>query len=116
MKEIREPPEQGHSIIYIFQKHDLDDQDFVDKRVHKLAHLGVTSALAALAKNESNNMRELIGRVLNAICQQPDLRGLVVQQGGSRALVPLALAGTEMGKRAAAQCLARIGITQVFRG
>jgi len=97
---------------HIPQKHDLDDQDFVDKRVHKLAHLGVTSALAALAKNESNNMRELIGRVLNAICQQPDLRGLVVQQGGSRALVPLALTGTEMGKRAAAQCLARIGITQ----
>jgi len=97
---------------HIPQDHDLDDQDFVDKRVHKLAHLGVTSALAALSKIESSNMRELIGRVLNAICRQSDLRGLVVQQGGSKALVPLALEGTDKGKRSAAQCLARIGITQ----
>merc|ERR1719430_61009 len=37
---------------------------------------------------------------------------LVVQQGGSRALVPLALEGTDKGKVVAAQALARIGITQ----
>ena len=34
-----------------------------------LAHLGVTSALVALAKTESKNMKELIARVLNAICK-----------------------------------------------
>ena len=35
-----------------------------------LGRLGVTSALVALAKTESNNMKELIARVLNAICKQ----------------------------------------------
>jgi hypothetical protein len=57
-------------------------------------------------------MKELIARVLNAFCKHPDLRGLVVQQGGSKALVPIALQSTEKGERAAAQALARIGITQ----
>jgi hypothetical protein len=42
-----------------------------------------------------------------------DLRGLVVQQGGSKALIPMALDGTDKGTRCAAQALARIGITQV---
>ena len=36
----------------------------------------------------------------------------VVQQGGSKALIPIALSSTEKGERAAAQALARIGITQ----
>jgi hypothetical protein len=66
----------------------------------------------ALSKTESKNMKELIARVLNAFCKHADLRGLVVQQGGSKALVPIALNCTEKGERAAAQALARIGITQ----
>jgi len=36
-----------------------------------------------------------------------------VQQGGSKALIPMALDGTNKGTRCAAQALARIGITQV---
>ncbi len=47
---------------------------------------------------------------LSRFCQE--LRGLVVQQGGSKALIPMALDGTDKGKRCAAQALARIGITQ----
>jgi len=97
---------------HIPEDHELDDEDFADKRIAIVANLGVTSALSALSKTESLNMRELIGRVLNAICKHADLRGLVVQQGGSKALVPLALEGTDMGRRVAAQALARIGITQ----
>jgi len=77
-----------------------------------LAQWGVASALVALVKNESKNIKELIARVLNAICKFSDLRGIVVQQGGSKALLPLALEGTPKGKRHAAQALARIGITQ----
>jgi len=57
-------------------------------------------------------MKELIARVLNAFCKHADLRGLVVQQGGSKALVPLALECTEKGENEAAQGLARIGISQ----
>ena len=63
-------------------------------------------------KTESENMKELIARVLNAFCQHQELRGLVVQQGGSKALIPIALKCTEKGERAAAQALSRIAITQ----
>ena len=97
---------------HIPEEHELDDQDFADKRTCTIAHQGVTTALVALSKTESKNMRELIGRVLNAICAHAEMRGLVVQQGGSRALVPLALEGTDKGRVVAAQALARIGITQ----
>ncbi|XP_040573143.1 protein unc-45 homolog B [Lepeophtheirus salmonis] len=97
---------------HIPQEHELDDEDFVDKRIFTLANIGITSALVALCKTESQNLKELICRVLNAICKHQDLRGYVVQQGGSKTLVTMALEGTEKGKRQAAQALARIGITQ----
>lgn len=93
-------------------EHELDDQDFVDKRIYTLCTYGATSALVALSKTESKNMKELIARVINAFCKHHELRGLVVQQGGSKALVPIALNCTEKGQREAAQALARIGITQ----
>merc|ERR1719234_39012 len=97
---------------HIPEEHELDDEDFADKRICTIANLGVTTALVALAKTESLNMRELIGRVMNAICKHAELRGLVVQQGGSKALIPLALEGTDKGRVVAAQALSRIGITQ----
>ena len=50
--------------------------------------------------------------MLNAVCKHAELRGLVVQQGGSKALIPLALEGTDKGTRCAASALSRIGITQ----
>lgn len=97
---------------HIPEEHELDDEDFADKRIWSIAQMGVTSALVSLSKTESHNMRELIARVLNAICKHGELRGLVVQQGGSKALIPLALEGTDRGTRCAASALARIGITQ----
>merc|ERR1712096_147902 len=97
---------------HIPEDHELDDQDFVDKRIFQLADYGMTSALVALSKPESKNLKELIGRVLNAICKFSELRGLVVQQGGSKVLCQLAVDGTEKGMRNAAQALSRIGITQ----
>merc|ERR550519_2935669 len=87
-------------------EHEMDDPDFVDKRIWTLCQYGATSALAVLSKTESKNMKELIARVLNAFCKHADLRGLVVQQGGSKALVPLALECTEKGENEAAQALA----------
>lgn len=97
---------------HIPEEHELDDEDFADKRVDTLGRLGVTSALVSLSKTESHNLRELIARVLNALCKNADLRGIVVQQGGSKALITLTQNGTETGKRCAASALARIGITQ----
>ena len=93
-------------------EHEMDDPDFIDKRIWTLCQYGATSALAVLSKTESKNMKELIARVLNAFCQHADLRGLVVQQGGSKALVAIALDCTEKGETAAAQALSRIGISQ----
>lgn len=96
---------------HIPEEHELDDADFVTKRVIALAKAGVTSALVALSKTESQNSKELIARVFNAICSQHEVRGIVVQQGGAKALLPLALDGTEKGKKQASQALARLGIT-----
>lgn len=96
---------------HIPEEHELDDPDFVTKRLVALAKEGITTALVALAKTDSDNSKELIARVFNAICSQQEVRGMVVQQGGAKALLPLALNGTAKGKKQAAQALARIGIT-----
>ncbi|RZC39591.1 UNC45-central and/or TPR 11 domain containing protein [Asbolus verrucosus] len=96
---------------HIPEEHELDDPDFVTKRILALGNEGVTTALVALSKTESPNSQELIARVFNALCSEQELRGTVVQQGGSKALMSLALKGTEKGKRHAAQALARIAIT-----
>ncbi|XP_043202038.1 protein unc-45 homolog B-like isoform X2 [Amphibalanus amphitrite] len=96
---------------HIPEEHELDDEDFVIKRHEVLCHEGVTSALVALSKTESQNSRELIARVFNALCKHQQLRGMVVQQGGARALIGLALEGTKKGKQQAAQALSRIAIT-----
>lgn len=96
---------------HIPEEHELDDPDFVAKRIEVLTKEGVTSALVALARTDSHNCRELIGRVFNAICSMQEQRGIVSQQGGVKALLGLAIEGTDKGKRQAAQALARIGIT-----
>lgn len=96
---------------HIPEEHELDDIDFVNNRMTVLCDEGITTALVALSKTNSNNSRELIARVLNALCSMPDLRGKIVQQGGAKALLPLCFECTEKGKRQAAQALSRIGIT-----
>ncbi|XP_057317799.1 protein unc-45 homolog B [Microplitis mediator] len=96
---------------HVPEEHELDDPDFVNKRLVTLAKEGITTALVALAKTDSDNSKELIARVFNAICGQQEVRGIVVQQGGAKALLPLAINGTAKGKKQAAQALARIGIT-----
>lgn len=96
---------------HIPEEHELDDPDFINKRLVSLAKAGVTTALVALAKTDSENSKELIARVFNAICSQQEVRGIVVQQGGAKCLLPLALEGTVKGKKNAGQALARIGIT-----
>lgn len=96
---------------HIPEDHELDDPDFINKRISMLTDNGIVSALVALSKTESNNSKELIARVLNAICNLQEMRGKVVQQGGAKALLPLCFECTEKGKRQAAQALSRIAIT-----
>lgn len=96
---------------HIPEESELDDADFVSKRIIILANEGVTTALVALCKTESPNSKELIARVFNALCSEQEVRGLVVQQGGVKVLLKLSLNGTDKGKRHAAQALSRIAIT-----
>lgn len=96
---------------HIPEEHELDDPDFVTKRILILGTEGVTSALVALSKTESDNSKELISRVFNALCSEQELRGHIVSQGGAKVLLNLSLHGTDKGKRNAAQALARIAIT-----
>ena len=96
---------------HVPEEHKLDDPDFLNKRIDILAHEGVISAFVALSKTGSHNTKELIARIFNAICSQQHLRGIVVQQGGAKVLLPMSLEGTDKGKKQAAQALARIGIT-----
>ena len=55
--------------------------------------------------------RLLLCRVFTAICSIEKHRGLVIQQGGAKVLIPLALDNTDAGKLKAAQALSKIAIT-----
>ncbi|XP_028967404.1 protein unc-45 homolog B [Galendromus occidentalis] len=96
---------------HIPEEHPLDAKEHVENRTRILAENGVTHALVALSTTDSKNSREIISRIFNAICELPELRGIVVQQGGARCLLQLTQNNTAPGKVIAAQALARIGIT-----
>ncbi|XP_062998748.1 protein unc-45 homolog A [Elgaria multicarinata webbii] len=100
---------------HIPEKHPKDKPAFVRRRVQKLLAAGVVSALTCMVKSESPSLspacRELISRVFLAVVEDPEDRGAVVAAGGGKALIPLALEGTEAGQTKAAQALAKIAIT-----
>ena len=50
---------------HIPEEHELDDPDFVAKRVEILAKEGVTSVLVTLSKTESQNMLFILQRLCN---------------------------------------------------
>ncbi|CAH2274175.1 unc-45 homolog A [Pelobates cultripes] len=100
---------------HVPEEHPKDKKEFIEIRVHKLLVAGVVSALSCMVKNESpaltDSSRELISRVFLALVEKAEDRGNVVAQGGGKALIPLALEGSDIGKTKAAQALAKITIT-----
>ncbi|XP_033646594.1 protein unc-45 homolog B-like [Asterias rubens] len=96
---------------HIPEPHPKDSKEYLQERLRKLLKEGVVTALVILAKAESENCRELVARVYLTLTEGKDDRGLIVQQGGAKSLIPLANNGTLEGKTRAAQALARIGIT-----
>lgn len=72
---------------------------------------GVANALALMAKHNSDNCRELIASVYLVLCEEVENRGKIVASGGGKALIPLALEGTDAGRTRAGQALAKIAIT-----
>lgn len=97
---------------HIPEDHEKDKEPYVSERVTKLVKAGIVNALVAFSKSESDSSNELLARVYLAICTNPEHRGLVVQQGGAKSLLPLANEGTEAGKIKAAHALAKIAVTQ----
>ncbi|CAO2644550.1 Protein unc-45 homolog B [Lemmus lemmus] len=97
---------------HVPEEHPKDKKDFVDMRVKRLLKAGVISALACMVKADSailtDQTKELLARVFLALCDNPKDRGTIVAQGGGKALIPLALEGTDIGKVKAAHGLAKI--------
>ncbi|XP_071581892.1 protein unc-45 homolog B-like isoform X2 [Temnothorax nylanderi] len=94
-----------------FEGYDLFDRNAVGRR-SVLAKAGVISALASLAEMDSQNCKELIARIFNMICCPPEVREMVVQQGGMKALLSLALNGTDKGKKEASEALVLLGLNR----
>uniref|UniRef100_A0A8D1P0Y8 Protein unc-45 homolog B n=1 Tax=Sus scrofa TaxID=9823 RepID=A0A8D1P0Y8_PIG len=97
---------------HVPEEHPKDKKDFVDMRVKRLLKAGVISALACMVKADNailtDQTKELLARVFLALCENPKDRGTIVAQGGGKALIPLALEGTDVGKVKAAHALAKI--------
>ncbi|KAK2185884.1 hypothetical protein NP493_219g00021 [Ridgeia piscesae] len=97
---------------HVPEEHEKDKEPYISERVKKLLRTGVVNALVVLSKTESESSRELLARVYLSLVMDAEHRGLIVQQGGAKALIPLANSGTPVGKAIAAQALAKIAITQ----
>ncbi|EPY75019.1 protein unc-45 A-like protein [Camelus ferus] len=100
---------------HVPEQHPKDKPSFVRARVKKLLAAGVVSAMTCMAKTDSpvltSSCRELLSRVFLALVEEVEDRGTVVAQGGGKALLPLALEGTDVGQTKAAQALAKLTIT-----
>ncbi|KAM8760044.1 protein unc-45 homolog B isoform 1-T1 [Acanthopagrus schlegelii] len=97
---------------HVPEQHPKDKKDFIERRVKRLLKAGVTSALAVMVKADNailtDQTKELLSRVFLALSEDPRDRGIIVAQGGGKALIPLALEGTEAGKVKASHALAKI--------
>lgn len=100
---------------HVPEQHPKDKPSFVRARVKKLLAAGVVSAMTCMVKTDSpvltGSCRELLSRVFLALVEDVEDRGTVVAQGGGKALLPLALEGTDVGQTKAAQALAKLTIT-----
>ncbi|XP_053481493.1 protein unc-45 homolog B [Ictalurus furcatus] len=100
---------------HVPEQHPKDKKDFIERRVKRLLKAGVISALAVMVKADSSILtdqtKEMLARVFLALADDPKDRGTIVAQGGGKALIPLALEGTDTGKIKASHALAKIAAT-----
>uniref|UniRef100_A0A9R1SS49 Protein unc-45 homolog B n=2 Tax=Cyprinus carpio TaxID=7962 RepID=A0A9R1SS49_CYPCA len=86
-----------------------DKKDFIERRVKRLLKAGVTSALAVMVKADNSILTDQTKEIVFlALAEDIKDRGTIVAQGGGRALLPLALEGTDKGKIKASHALAKI--------
>ncbi|KAL7414283.1 hypothetical protein BDY24DRAFT_386407 [Mrakia frigida] len=67
----------------------LDDDRRVRMRVKKVLEAGGVPVLVSLSRSESRAVRDVVGRCFLALVEVRDDRGLVIQQGGAKALLSL---------------------------
>ncbi|XP_012684137.1 protein unc-45 homolog B [Clupea harengus] len=97
---------------HVPEQHPKDKKDFIQKRVKRMLKAGVISALAVMVKADNtlltDQTKEMLARVFLALADDAKDRGIIVAHGGGKALIPLALEGTEEGKIKASHALAKI--------
>lgn len=59
---------------HVPEEHAKDKPEYVEKRCEMLVKLNIVTALVSLAKTESKSSREMISRVMNALCEYQSLR------------------------------------------
>jgi hypothetical protein len=96
---------------HIPEVNEKDTESFFRIRRQKLMDSGVANALSLMAKHNSENCKELIASIYLVLCEDVENRGKIVAAGGGKALIPLALEGTETGRIRASQALAKIAIS-----
>ena len=67
----------------------LDDDRRVSMRARKVLDAGATPVLVSLARSESRAVRDIVGRCLLSLVEVQSDRGLIIQQGGSKALLAI---------------------------
>lgn len=96
---------------HIPEENKYDQEEYVKARRQKLMDSGVATALTLMAKHNSDSCKELIASVFLVLCEEQENRGKIVAAGGGKALIPLALEGTDAGRSRASQALAKIAIS-----
>ncbi|KAF9377688.1 hypothetical protein CPB97_010012 [Podila verticillata] len=97
----------------------LEDEPVVNQRNITLTKLGIMPALHAISHQASENIAQSLAMVLRNLITPTETRGLLVQQGVVRLLIPMALkqaspqqkGASESTKTASTQALAKLCIT-----
>ncbi|KAI1318184.1 hypothetical protein EDD11_007067 [Mortierella claussenii] len=102
------------------QDDSLDNEPVVNQRNIMLVKLGIMPALHAIGNQASENIKQSLAQVLRNLITPSETRGLLVQQGIVRLLMPIALhqplqkkqgPTSDSTKTAATQALAKLSIT-----
>lgn len=96
---------------HIPETNEKDTEHWFKRRRQKLIESGISQALVTVAKHESDSCRELIASTYLVLAEDAENRGKLVAAGGGKALLPLALKGTDVGKSRAGQALSKITIS-----
>uniref|UniRef100_A0A8C7U9H4 Protein unc-45 homolog B n=1 Tax=Oncorhynchus mykiss TaxID=8022 RepID=A0A8C7U9H4_ONCMY len=97
---------------HVPEQHPKDKKDFIQKRVKRMLKAGVISALTVMVKADNllltDQTKEMLARVFLALADDAKDRGMICAHGGGKALIPLALEGSAIGKIRASHALAKI--------